>query len=58
MTTAVITGSGLYTPPHAIDNDALVAAFNAWVDSDNAEHEEAIAAGEREALAHSSSAFI
>ncbi|MGB8714480.1 MAG: beta-ketoacyl-ACP synthase III [Onishia taeanensis] len=58
MTTAVITGSGLYTPPHAIDNDALVAAFNAWVDSDNAEHEEAITVGEREALAHSSSAFI
>ena len=58
MTTAVITGSGLYTPPHAVDNAALVAAFNAWVDSDNARHAEAIAAGEREALAHSSSAFI
>ncbi len=58
VTTAVITGSGLYTPPHAIDNAALVAAFNAWVDDDNARHAEAIAAGEREARAHSSSAFI
>ncbi|WP_192037171.1 beta-ketoacyl-ACP synthase III [Halomonas sp. YLGW01] len=58
MTTAVITGSGLYTPPHAIDNAALVAAFNAWVDADNARHAEGIAAGEREALAHSSSEFI
>ncbi|MBF8223310.1 beta-ketoacyl-ACP synthase III [Halomonas sp. 328] len=58
MTTAVITGSGLFTPAHAIDNDALVAAFNAWVDAENARHAEAIAAGEREPLAHSSSDFI
>ncbi|GAA0578439.1 beta-ketoacyl-ACP synthase III [Halomonas salifodinae] len=58
MTTAVISGSGLFTPAHAIDNDALVAAFNAWVDTENARHAEAIAAGEREPLAHSSSDFI
>lgn len=58
MTTAVITGSGLYTPPHAIDNAALVEAFNAWVDADNAQHADAIAAGEHEALAYSSSEFI
>ncbi|WP_136253788.1 beta-ketoacyl-ACP synthase III [Onishia niordana] len=58
MSTAVITGSGLYTPPHAIDNAALVEAFNAWVDADNARHADAIAAGEHEALAYSSSEFI
>lgn len=58
MTTAVITGTGLYTPPHAIDNDALVASFNAWADSENARHATAIDAGEREPLAHSSSEFI
>ncbi|SDL44425.1 beta-ketodecanoyl-[acyl-carrier-protein] synthase [Franzmannia pantelleriensis] len=58
MTSAVITGSGLFTPSQAIDNDALVAAFNAWVDAENARHAEAIAAGEREPLQHSSSEFI
>ncbi|APX93853.1 beta-ketoacyl-ACP synthase III [Halomonas sp. 1513] len=58
MTSAVITGSGLFTPSQAIDNDALVAAFNRWVDAENALHAEAIAAGEREPLQHSSSEFI
>ncbi|TFH85555.1 beta-ketoacyl-ACP synthase III [Billgrantia azerbaijanica] len=58
MTEVVITGTGLYTPEHAIDNAALVAAFNAWVDAENARHAEAIAAGEREPLAHSSCDFI
>lgn len=58
MTHVVITGTGLYTPEHAIDNAALVAAFNAWVDSENAKYAEAIARGEHEPLAHSSSEFI
>nr|WP_163502502.1 beta-ketoacyl-ACP synthase III [Halomonas socia] len=58
MTSAVITGSGLFTPSQAIDNDALVAAFNSWVDAENALHAEVIAAGEREPLQHSSSEFI
>ncbi|GAA3901758.1 beta-ketoacyl-ACP synthase III [Halomonas cibimaris] len=58
MTEVVITGTGLYTPAHAVDNDALVGAFNAWVDAENARHADAIAAGTRTALAYSSSAFI
>ncbi|MGJ7459217.1 beta-ketoacyl-ACP synthase III [Halomonas sp. MA07-2] len=58
MTNVVITGTGLFTPENTIDNDALVASFNAWVDAENARHAEAIAAGEREPLAHSSSEFI
>lgn len=58
MTNVVITGTGLYTPEHAIDNAALVAAFNAWVDGENEQHAEAIASGERAPLAHSSSEFI
>ncbi|HCR97203.1 MULTISPECIES: beta-ketoacyl-ACP synthase III [Halomonas] len=58
MTNVVITGTGLYTPEHAIDNTALVAAFNTWVDNENACHADAIARGEREPLAHSSSEFI
>ena len=54
MTNVVITGTGLYTPENAIDNAALVAAFNAWVDLHNAQHADAIARGEQEALAYSS----
>ncbi|WP_035583858.1 beta-ketoacyl-ACP synthase III [Halomonas sp. TG39a] len=58
MINAVITGTGLYTPEHAIDNAALVAAFNAWVDAENGQHAESIERGELEPLAHSSSEFI
>lgn len=58
MTHVVITGTGLFTPEHAIDNASLVEAFNAWVDSQNAQHADAIARGEREPLSHSSREFI
>jgi len=58
MTHAVITGTGLYTPPNAIDNATLVASFNTWVDRENARHHEAIRDGHREPLEHSSSEFI
>ncbi|GHB29351.1 beta-ketoacyl-ACP synthase III [Salinicola rhizosphaerae] len=58
MTQAVITATGLYTPPESIDNAALVASFNAWADAENVRFAEAIARGEREPLAHSSEAFI
>lgn len=58
MTHVVITGTGLYTPEHAVDNAALVAAFNTWVDAENHQHADAIGRGEREPLAHSSSEFI
>ncbi|MDZ7852385.1 MAG: beta-ketoacyl-ACP synthase III [Halomonas sp.] len=58
MSQVVITGTGLFTPEHAIDNAALVASFNAWVDAENARHGDAIAAGEREPLPHSSTEFI
>ena len=55
---AVITGSGLYTPAERISNEELVASFNAWVDLYNADNSEAIAAGELEAKTHSSAEFI
>ena len=58
MTHAVITGTGLYTPPHAIDNATLVASFNAWVDRENARYQEAIEDGWRQPLEHCSSEFI
>jgi beta-ketodecanoyl-[acyl-carrier-protein] synthase len=54
----VISGTGLYTPANSISNDELVASFNAYVQQFNADNAEAIARGEVEALAESSSAFI
>ena len=58
MHSAAITGSGVFTPENVITNDELVAAFNAYADRINAENAEAIAAGEVEPIAHSSSDFI
>ena len=55
---AVITGSGLFTPAESISNEELVASFNAWIDLYNADNSEAIAAGELEAKTHSSAEFI
>ncbi|MDB4945624.1 MAG: 3-oxoacyl-ACP synthase [Labilithrix sp.] len=57
MPSIAITGTGLFTPPHAISNDELVAAFNAWVDSENAKNADAIAAGQKP-LERSSADFI
>ena len=54
----VISSTGLFTPSDSITNEELVAAFNAYVDKHNAENADAIAAGEVEALSHSSVEFI
>ena len=54
----VISGTGLYQPPHVITNAELVEAFNRYADLQNAEHADAIAAGERTAMTHSSVEFI
>ncbi|MBY4893116.1 beta-ketoacyl-ACP synthase III [Rhodobacteraceae bacterium N5(2021)] len=53
-----ITGSGVFTPDQSISNDELVVAFNGYADRWNAENAAAIAAGEVDELAHSSSEFI
>ena len=58
MRHVVISGHGVFTPPESISNDELVAAFNAYVELYNAENAAAIAAGEVEAKAPSSSEFI
>lgn len=58
MNPAVITGTGLYRPPHVITNAELVASFNAYADLQNAKHAAAIAAGERQPVPHSSVEFI
>lgn len=53
-----ITGTGVYTPPHSISNDELVASYNAHADLWNAEHKAEIASGAVEAKPHSSAEFI
>jgi len=58
MHQAVITGTGLYTPPHAISNEELVASFNEYARRWNAAHADEIARGELSALADSSVEFI
>jgi beta-ketodecanoyl-[acyl-carrier-protein] synthase len=58
MKPVVISGTGLFTPPHSISNDELVTAFNAYVELFNAEHADQIAAGAVTALEPSSSGFI
>ncbi len=55
---AVISSTGLWAPKDSISNEELVTAFNAWSDKWNAEHAEAIAAGDVEAKPLSSAAFI
>ncbi len=58
MIRTVLSGTGVFTPPYAISNDELVAAFNAFVRRHNERHAPAIAAGEMPALLESSSEFI
>ena len=56
--TPVISSTGLFTPEETITNEELVASFNAYIERHNAEHAEAIAAGEVVALEPSSVEFI
>ncbi|NVK25420.1 MAG: beta-ketoacyl-ACP synthase III [Gammaproteobacteria bacterium] len=58
MTSVVISGSGLFTPPHKISNQELVDVLNAHAEKYNAEHAEAIASGEIEEKKPSSGEFI
>ncbi|MEZ2738433.1 beta-ketoacyl-ACP synthase III [Comamonas jiangduensis] len=58
MHSVVISGTGLYQPPHTITNAELVEAFNRYADIQNARYAADIAAGTHEALQHSSVEFI
>ncbi len=58
MAHAVISATGLYTPPHSVSNEELVATFNTYVERFNSAHADEIAAGAVEALAPSSPEFI
>ncbi|MEC8442700.1 MAG: beta-ketoacyl-ACP synthase III, partial [Pseudomonadota bacterium] len=42
MSNIVISGSGLFIPPHTISNDELITAYNAYVEKFNAENAAAI----------------
>jgi len=58
MPQAVISGTGLYRPPHVITNAELVEAFNAYATAQNEKNAEAIARGEVAAMTMSSVEFI
>ena len=58
MHTVVISGTGLFQPPHTITNEELVQAFNRYVDLQNERFASEIEAGTRPALQHSSVEFI
>jgi beta-ketodecanoyl-[acyl-carrier-protein] synthase len=58
MPDIVISGTGLFTPSESISNEELVASFNAYVEQYNAEHAEAIEAGDIHMLLPSSAEFI
>ena len=58
MTAIAISGTGLYTPPHSISNDELVASFNAYVRKFNAANAADIAADKAQALQESSTEFV
>ncbi|HAT08327.1 MAG TPA: beta-ketoacyl-ACP synthase III [Rhodobiaceae bacterium] len=58
MNQVILTGTGLFTPAESISNEELVESFNGYVERFNSDHAAAIEAGEIDALAPSSVAFI
>lgn len=58
MSNVVISGTGLFIPPHTITNDELVDAYNRYAMAFNEQHADAIASGQQESMPLSSSEFI
>ncbi len=58
MKDVVITGTGLYKPPHIITNAELVEAFNAYAALQNQQHAAAIETGAVQPVVASSVEFI
>ena len=58
MHSAVISGTGLYQPPHTITNAELVTAFNQYADLHNQRFAAEISAGTHTPMQHSSVEFI
>lgn len=56
--TAVISGVGVWTPPHSISNQELVDCYNAYADKFNSENAEQIAQGAVAEKPKSSAEFI
>ncbi len=54
----VISSTGLYTPPHTITNEELIASFNRYVAKFNQAHAAEIEAGTLEPLLASSEEFV
>jgi beta-ketodecanoyl-[acyl-carrier-protein] synthase len=57
-TGTAISGAGIWHPDNVITNAELCAAFNVWVQGENARNAEAIAAGTMEALRESTPDFV
>jgi beta-ketodecanoyl-[acyl-carrier-protein] synthase len=58
MPSPVISATGLWTPPHSISNEELVASYNAWAENWNRENEAEIKSGMTEPKPMSSVEFI
>ena len=58
MHSIVISGTGLFTPPHTITNEELVSAFNSYADAYNNTHRKEIDRGDLLPMQHSSCEFI
>lgn len=58
MTRAIISGTGLFTPPYSISNDELVESFNSYVNEYNELNADLIKQNKLSALQPSSSEFI
>lgn len=58
MARLVLSGSGVFVPPHKISNEEIVASFNAYVHRYNSDHAAEIAGGTRPALLESSCEFV
>lgn len=54
----VISGTGLWTPEHAVSNEELVTAYNGYAEKFNADHASEIETGDMEAKPLSSAEFI
>ena len=58
MQQVVLSGSGLWTPPHSISNEELIGSYNEYADYFNQENKAEIEAGTLEAMPHSSAPFV
>jgi len=58
MQQVVLSGSGLWTPPHNITNEELISSYNDYADYFNEQNKAEIEANTIKALPHSSAEFV